>query len=310
MRFRRIVVLLNKRSGTVLDMGVVPAVERIRSRLGQLSHDVEVKAVDGREIADLVKEHSRENGVLLVVGGGDGTITTAVRNLDDGCDAMAILPLGTMNLLAKDLGMDGGLDECLRQLQEGERRSIDVAEVNGILYTSNAHLGVYPRVGKAREERRGQPRWRKWPALLREAIRVLVNYPLLDVELVDAQERRHRFRTRFVSVTNNAYDDARPGAFPRRSRLDRGELAVYVFDFQSRWRLILSLFSLFSGRWRDAPNIRELRTRELTIRTRSRRTRRLLVDGELLRLKPPLQFRCHPGALKLLAPPIYSKAER
>src|SRR5690606_35240218 len=115
---------------------------------------------------------------------------------------------------------------------------------------------------EARESQRGQPWWRKWPRLVHEGIRVLTHYPLLTVRLHTAEGRERVFKSRVITVSNNHYDEATPAEWPRRSRLDRQELGVYVLKYRSRLRLLLGFASLFSGRWRENPNIETIRTRE------------------------------------------------
>lgn len=302
MAYSQIKVVLNRRSGTILEMGPEALQEQLRSALERTGLPVEIFMLQGGEIASCVRTHSRIPGTFLIIGGGDGTITSAIRALGSECEAVGLLPLGTMNLFVTALGIPSDLDEAIETLINGEVREVDLAEVNERIFTTNTHIGLYPRVGREREGRRGQPGWKKWPKLVIEGLRILTRYPLMTVKLKTAEGEERCYSTRLVTVSNNIYDHVAVGELPSRTHLDRGELGVYVLNYQGRLRLLLGFTTLLTGKWHDNPNITVVRTSEVEINTPSKRRRNVMIDGEILQIPMPLRFKSLPRQLKVIAP--------
>ena len=128
----------------------------------------------------------------VVVGGGDGTLATAAEIMMQADRTLGVLPLGTMNLLAKDLGLPLELEAAIAALAHGRVRRMDVAEVNSRLFLSHAVIGLYPRMVREREQ---------FGTAYDNSVRVAVRIPLAaqsrnaprmtaaNAELIEAQAR-------------------------------------------------------------------------------------------------------------------------
>ncbi len=295
----RITVVLNSSAGTLMGMPVEEACGRIRDRFVAGGHETDVRVATGAELPAVLARAAEGGTDAVVVGGGDGTIATAAHHLVGRDVAMGVLPLGTMNLLAKDLAMPMELDAAVDALADGRIRAIDVCEVNGHVFLNNAVLGLYPRMVEERERQRGVRHLRKWTAMAAATVEVLWSYRRLQVEIeVDGSART--IRTPILAVANNVYDEGL-GVFMKRSRLDAGEMAVYVARHRSPLGLVALMVRLFIGGWQRDTQLETFVVRELTVRARRRRIR-IANDGEVLRLRPPLHFRIRPGALRMLVP--------
>lgn len=236
----------------------------------------------------------------LIVGGGDGSIACSGQKLIGTGIALGILPLGTMNLLAKDLGLPLTIPEAIAVIAKGHTRAIDVAFANEHIFLCKAILGLPANIGQLREKGRGALGIRGTLRLIRHLAIRLRRHPLLSMALrVDG--RTTRIRTRALAVSCNAYDEAF-GRFLRRSHLDRGELVLYVPHGLTFWRLLRLGAGLLVGRWRQQPwlEVRAL-TRFAIVSPRPRL--RIMLDGEVRLMKPPIRFRILPGALTVFAPP-------
>jgi diacylglycerol kinase family enzyme len=100
-------------------------------------------------------------------------------------------------------------------------------------------------------------------------------------------------------VGNNRYE---PGLLQdrRRAALDRGELRVYVARWSGRRGFVQIAIRWLAGRGRD-DDVAELSARAVSVESR-RAALDVAADGEVLRLRPPLRYVIHPGALAVLAP--------
>lgn len=295
----RLRVVLNASAGTLMGLGPEETAGRVVEGFRRAGCRAEATVVPGAEIARALEAACAEDVDAVVVGGGDGTIATAAHHLVGKGVALGILPLGTMNLLAKDLAIPLDLDEAVAALGAGEIRAIDACSVNGHVFLNNSVLGLYPRMVEERERQRGVHHFRKWPAMAVAAVRSLWHYPLLRVSIEVEGRRRHLF-TPILAIADNVYDDGY-GRFMSRSRLDAGVMGVYAAKHRSALGLLVLMARLFIGGWQRDAELETFQARELRVRAFRRRIR-VANDGEVLRLKPPLDYRVLPGALRVLVP--------
>jgi diacylglycerol kinase family enzyme len=210
-----------------------------------------------------------------------------------------VLPLGTLNHFARDVGLPLGLDEAARVIATGAARPVDVGEVNGHTFLNNSSLGLYPRIVKERDEQRLHLGRNKWLALLAAAFSVFRRFPTVELRLHADGETLSR-KTPLLFVGNNKYE-IRLLSVRGRACLDRGELCVYIVRSTSRFGLLwLALRSLL-GRLDQARDFDALCVPECWIESRRRRLR-VAFDGETAVLTPPLHYRSRPGALRVLLP--------
>jgi diacylglycerol kinase family enzyme len=138
---------------------------------------------------------------------------------------MGVLPLGTLNHFAKDLGIPLEL-RGRRATSRGRVLEVDVGEVNGRVFINNSSLGLYPEIVRERELQQLRLGKSKWRALASAFVRVTRGRPALAVRIESEDDRQVR-RTPFVFIGNNRYtmEGFHIGA---RESLQRGELALYM----------------------------------------------------------------------------------
>jgi diacylglycerol kinase family enzyme len=148
---------------------------------------------------------------LVVAAGGDGTVN-AVAGAVAGRDIpLALLPTGTLNHFAKDLGIPLELPEAVQIACEGVVRAVDVGEVNGRVFVNNSSLGVYPRIVALRNRYGGRGP-AKWLAALWATLAVLRRRPFLGVRLRTSEEVVvHRTPIEYVGNKENRKHRLNPG---------------------------------------------------------------------------------------------------
>ena len=213
---------------------------------------------------------------------------------------MGVLPLGTLNHFARDLGIPTDLDEAVRLIPNGKVRALDVGDVNGEIFVNNSVLGFYPPVVKVRDWERREFGRNKWLATVSALFKVLPKIPFLHVH-VKADGFEARRKTRFLFVGNNEYI-MRAFNFGARERFDSGDLYLYIARTPSRFGLAgLALLSLV----RDLKLTRGFDSwclPEFTVGTRLKAIP-VYLDGEVTSMKPPLRYRTRPRDLKVILPP-------
>jgi diacylglycerol kinase family enzyme len=295
------VALVNPHAGDGSHNGDA-APQRLRAHLAENGNRVELESVSAKQLRACIERilgRTRPPDAI-VVGGGDGTVSCAAGLLAGSEVALGVLPLGTLNHFAKDLGLPLDPADCARALARGRVRRVDVADVNGRVFVNNCSLGAYPAAVRRRERLRTMHGHGKWWAMLRASIAVWCDLRRLHVELgIDGHHRAAR--SPFVLVSNNRYSSV---LFSRalRERLDGGEIVSYSTREHRRFPLLrLILSALFHG-LDDVSGLDVRAAKEITVKLRERIVN-VGIDGEVVTLASPFHFRSRPGALPVLVPP-------
>ena len=291
-------VIFNARSGTALAAGISPQELQQRFEVAGLSAivDADCDVPLPRRLADAIR--TRPN--VIVAAGGDGTVTAVAEAILDTGIALAILPLGTVNALARDLGVPMDIDTWIAEIEHMEPRSIDVGQVNQQIFLHKGVAGVVPGIAAGREQIRGQGLRAKL-GFLQFFMRRLVRARRLAVEVRDADGHVGIHRVAAIAVANNAYDEGL-GRFLSRDRLDRGQLTLYLLRHLNLGDAVRLAAKMLLGHWRDDEALEITPSDGVIIRTR-RKIVKVMLDGEVQSLLSPLTFRIRPAALPILAPP-------
>ena len=252
----------------------------------------------GAEVNTLAERAARGDADVVVAAGGDGTISSVAAVIINTSKSLGVLPFGTMNHFAKDLRIPLDLAGAVATIAAGHQTQVDVGEVNGHVFINNSSLGLYPIIihKRQKQQRLG---WGKWPAYIWAAVGVLRRYPFLNVR-VSVDKAELNSRTPFVFIGNNKYEMETLN-IGSRAHLDGGELSLYMTNRTGRLGLVrLALRALLRG-LRQEKDFVALCTKEIWIETRHRHVR-VALDGEVVRIVPPLNYRAQPKALRVLTP--------
>ena len=292
-----IVVIVNAGSGGGNDRALV---DRLADHFKAAGLHAEIElAHGGDEIITAVGNAVARRPPLIVAGGGDGTVSTVAAALVDTGIIFGVLPLGTLNHFAKDLGIPLELADAVAVLAHGEAGRVDVGEVNGRIFVNNSSLGLYPDIVHDRERQQKRLRRGKWPAFVWATLSALRRYPFLVVALVvDGKEVLRK--TPFVFIGNNEY---RMDGFAigERSGIEGGLLSLYVAQRPGRWRLLQLALRALTGRLRQARDFDAITATDIVVQSKRKRLR-VATDGEVTVMTPPLHYRVRPASLIVMRP--------
>jgi diacylglycerol kinase family enzyme len=253
---------------------------------------------NGESPVELARRAVQDGAATIVAGGGDGTINAVASTLIGTDISLGVLPLGTLNHFAKDLGIPLDLDAAVQTIIANHTIQVDVGDVNGHIFLNNSSLGLYPSLVHQREQKQRLGHG-KWPAFVWAAFIVMRRYPFLDVRL-KTDGREISTRTAFVFIGNNEYE-MESFNIGRRVRLDAGQLSLYFSHRTGRFGLVMLGLRAFLGHVDRIKEFVAMRTTEVSIDTRRDRIR-VSTDGEVVMMKPPLRYRVRPGALRVVVP--------
>lgn len=295
----RAAVLVNRSAGGVVRSGLTA--EEIQAAFAGAGVESEVRFLAGGEIAAAARAAVRNGVQAVVAAGGDGTIRCVAGVLSGGNTPLGVLPVGTLNHFARDLGIPLELDRAAAVVAGGHVRRLDLGEVNGEVFVNNSMLGFYPPVVRERDRQRRHLGRGKWWATVSALLKVVPRLPALRLRIETAGQAVER-TTRFVFVGNNEYV-MHAFRFGARDRLDSGDLYLYVADAPDRSHLVrLALLSLVRD-LKAAERFEAWRLPEVTIDLAHKAGQiSVYLDGEVAHLAPPLCYRVRPRALPVLLP--------
>jgi diacylglycerol kinase family enzyme len=299
-----VAVLLNSDSGAAARLDAEEARRRIVAAFAQHGIAVELAVVPGRALRRAVRrglKHGTSHGPVgaIVAAGGDGTINALAQELAGTGVALGILPLGTVNHFARDLGLPVNLAEAVAVVAHGHTVDVDVAEVNGQVFVNNSSIGLYPEMVRDRERQRRRTRRRKLVAMALAALRVL-RHPRVRHLQIETDGQVQPRKVPFVFVGNNVYGTDL-FSLARRATLRGGQLCLYTAGSRGFLGLVRLLFRAALGRLDETDDVERRCLDELVIRSRRHRLK-VSLDGEVVVMHQPLHYRIRPHALRVLAP--------
>jgi diacylglycerol kinase family enzyme len=297
------VVILNAHAGTIQDRDPAEIRATVERAFGDRGRSAEVILAEGNAFLQAIEGAATSGPETVIVGGGDGSVGHAIRKLVDARGraerTLGVLPLGTMNLFAKSLGMPAELDAALAALAAATPSRIDLASVNGRVFHTLAGLGYFAEVARGRAQFRGGGLpFGRFIAVARSSLRAFSRAGVLQLTLEASGDRRE-IEAYALLASNNRLAPAGID----RPRLDEGLIEIHFAEGAALTSRMQAGLDLLAGRWRDNPEIASLAVTRATI-TSHRPRLWLSVDGELARMPTPLVLESLPAALSVLAPAI------
>ncbi len=293
-RMRKIAVITNNAAGSGIGSGIS---NRITAAFADLGTEALVIEARGRDLRKAVRALLAQGYDTITAGGGDGTLSTVASEMAGRSEALGVLPLGTLNHFARDLGVPLDLDKAIALVCSDHSRRVDIGQVNGHSFINNASLGLYPDQLRLRQV--WQSRIGKWPAVVVASFAVFRRFPYLNIT-AEFNGNRLKRRCPMVLISNNKYR-LEPSNLTGREQLDEGLLGIYMLRDEGRAGLVQIALHSLVFKPEEADSFESHCATELRVMIRSRRVK-VALDGEVYRLSTPLRFSVLPGGLRVIAP--------
>ena len=232
-----ITVLINPKGGTAQ---AANAVENLQQLLAARLPEARVEVVPrGDQLTERARAACQAGAAVVAAAGGDGTLSAVAQALVGSDVRLGVLPFGTRNHFALDVGVPLDLAQAVDLLASGTARRIDVGAVNDAYFINNASIGLYPQLVDLRDQGTWPPS--KMLRTYTTAIRLAFVAKPIPVQLHSSDLHMKEFIW-IIFVGNNSYNLGLndPG---RRTALDTGQVEILAVPARSRWtlaRLILT----------------------------------------------------------------------
>jgi YegS/Rv2252/BmrU family lipid kinase len=287
-------MFLNLSSGAKL-----PPAER--ERLRAAATDAGVEVIDlrhGVDVAGIIRERLQQERRLFIAAGGDGTVNSVIQPLVHTEAALAVIPVGTYNHFARDLGIPLDWPSALDVALNGQLHQIDTARANDRFFINNMSIGLYPELVARREERgRDYPRWK---ARLYALYMTMRKYPHVSFT-VETEHHQVAIRTHVFMVSNNSYDLSRIGIEAPRNLMTEGRMSVYWLPHLPRIALMRFAAHYLAGRVTKTPGFRMFRTAQMKVQSRHA-SLHVGLDGEVHTITMPMTVTIVPQSLLVKVP--------
>jgi YegS/Rv2252/BmrU family lipid kinase len=293
----KVTVLLNRGGGAV---AADPKIgDKVAAALKDAGVDADVELIGGGDCAVRCRAIAERGDELLVVGGGDGTISAAASALAGTETMLGILPLGTLNHFARDLGVPTKLEEAAKLIAERPERHVDVAEMNDRIFINNSAIGLYPLMVLDRDLQRKRLGRSKRLAMIVASLRTLARFGHQRLTLT-VNDEKARIDTPLLFVGNNDYriDIGAPG---QRESVEDGRLSVFVMRKKTRLGFIAASVRALFNRTRQDDMVKLEDVQRLRVSSRKRMLA-VSLDGEVVRAELPFDYKIRRKALRVIAP--------
>lgn len=260
---------------------------------------IEFTLLDVAENENLTINDIKDKYELVISAGGDGTVNFAANILIGSDIPLAVIPAGTLNHFAKDIGMPLKLEDVIAVIKSGNVKKLDAASLNEHIFVNNSSIGLYALAVREREILQSRQGKSKWSAMLSAFISVFRRFPLYTVKIT-TEGRSETFRSPIIFIGNNEYK-LDLFSLGTRNNLDKGILSIYVAICRTRMGIIRMIFSALLNRLSLNNDFDMLLVHEMEIHTR-KHSLDTAFDGEVRKIHAPIIYKSLPGQLKIITP--------
>jgi YegS/Rv2252/BmrU family lipid kinase len=266
-----------------------------------LKQDDQLKILDIRiiNLDEELLEMKNTNKVIVIVLGGDGTISSVSSKLIDTSLVLSVLPGGTFNNFSKDLGIPTNIDDAIETIFNGKIIKIDTGEVNGISFINNSSIGLYPKSVLQRSRNQTKFGSGKIISMILAFIKTFYIFPLYKVH-VKSDNIDINSKTSFIFVGNNQYSFEFPN-LSRRSKLTDAKLALYLTKCINRFCLISFAVKNLFNRVINENDYLVVNVKYIEIVLKKKKVH-VAIDGEVKRIRTPLHYKIKPASLNVIIP--------
>ena len=298
MSIRKATLISNPKTGRYASRRVRP-VQELASRLESLGVKVDLKLTAGPGEATEIAARAAHNGTSdIIVAGGDGTINEAIQGIAGTAARLAIIPRGTANVLARELGLPLNNDRAIEVAARGKSRKIYLGLAIDEKTNDTRYFALMAGIGlDASVVRRVQPSLKKRIGKGAFWISGLSHLATWNPQPFTLEIEGQTYTATFAAIGNGAKYGGDLAITPG-ARLDQREFEICIIESTSRLRyLCLLSYAMRNGMPRDSSEVKFVNA----VSVKARGDAQVQVDGELIG-HLPMRFEIAPHSLEVIVP--------
>lgn len=258
-------------------------------------HLIETKAVHKpEELGPAVAKAVKSGAPMVIVGGGDGSLSSAVDHFVGTDTVFALLPLGTANSFARSLGIPLDMAGAVKVIAQGQARRVDLGRIGDDYYANCAAIGLSPLIAETVPH--GLKAWAGRPGYLAWAALQLARFKPFQLT-VDDGSRRETVKALEVRIANGGYHGGTE--LIENAGVTTGEIVVQVVEGSARPALLWSWGLSLLGPDKARHTVREFRGTRFRLATDPPLP--ISIDGEVL-AKTPVTAEVAVNAIRMALP--------
>jgi YegS/Rv2252/BmrU family lipid kinase len=231
---------------------------------------------------------------MIIVGGGDGSLSKAIDDFLGTETVFALLPLGTANSFAKTLGIGTDLAAAVETIASGRKMRIDLGAIDGDYFANAAAMGLSPLIAETVPH--GLKRTLGMLGYMIWAVRVAFKFRPFRLRITEGK-RVHKMWATEARIANGSHHGG--VELVESADLQSGEIVVQAVTGKSLIHLAWSWFATIFKLRSRGETVTEIRGKELRIEARPRQ--KISIDGELS-AKTPVTVTVARAAIWVAAP--------
>lgn len=283
-----IVNAMSRKGADVFD----EACEKLRAAGVEL---IEAHAVEKPEDMDKTVIDAIAKADMVIVGGGDGSLSTNVDHFVGKDTVFAILPLGTANSFAKTLGIGDNLDAAVDTIANGKRKRIDLGMIDDDYFANAAALGLSPLIADTVPH--NLKRYFGMVGYMLWAIRVAFRFRPFRLRITTDDGTMHKVWATETRIANGTHHGG--VELVESQELDSGDIVIQAVTGKSLWGLAWSWFATLFKLSQREQTVTEWRGHELKLEARP--TQKISIDGEIA-AETPVMVRVADACIEVAAP--------
>lgn len=259
-----------------------------------LTLDASYPVRNAERLPGIVRETIAQGHKFIIIGGGDGTISSAVDHFAYADVVLGVLPLGTANSFARTLGIPLDLAGAITVLIEGKVADVDLGQINDDYFANGSSIGLPAAVGRATPH--GMKQWLGRAAYVLVAANKFVHHrPFRCVVTIDGRETS--FEALDVRIASGSYQGGVLVA--SEAHVDDGKIVIHILEGASKWALAKEWARNALGAPFNPAALQVLRSAELVIDAIPKQP--VAVDGEVV-TQTPIRVSVAREALLVMTP--------
>lgn len=270
--------------------------EEVRDKLVAAGMDIlEAHAIDNPEKMEPTVRQAVAKAPMVIIGGGDGSLSSNVDFFVGHDTVFAFIPLGTANSFAGTLGIPKDIDSAVDVIANGMRKRIDLGRIDDDYFVNAAAIGLSPMIAQTVPHKLkrylgivGYLIWALWCAFRFRPFRIII-------------ENQHGLKETFWATEVRIANGSHHGGVELidSQKVDSGEIVIQAVTGRSVWGLAWSWFAtIFKLRARHGTT-RDFRGTHMTLKTKPRQN--ISIDGEV-EARTPVTVRVAGQVIEVAAP--------